>query len=181
MEIATDTIQIRPFQLTDFAMVFSYMGDEETTHFLPSGKMSEDQVRTFIDNNTKAFAVLLRKSGTLIGHIDFFACFGDHTYEIGWAFNKAYQRKGYAYQAASMVIGYGFEQLGVHRIIATCQPENPPSYKLMERLGMRKEAFFRQCIPKGQGVWWDEYLYALLASEYETVTHTDVNMSSKGG
>lgn len=41
---------------------------------------------------------------------------------------------------------YGFERLQRQRIIATCQPENPASVGVMEKIGMRREGHFRQCI-----------------------------------
>lgn len=167
MEIKTDALYIRPFKATDFDKVFSYMSDEDTTHFLPSGRMSEDEVKDFLRKSIKAFAVVLPQNSELMGHIEFYPCFGDHTYEIGWVFNRNHQQKGYAFKAASAVIKYGFERLDIHRIVSTCQPENPASYRLMEKLGMVKEGFFRQCIPKGDGVWWDELFYSILKSDYE--------------
>ena len=36
----------------------------------------------------------------------------------------------------------------------------------MDKLGMRREAHFRQALPRETGEWWDEYFYALLAEEY---------------
>ncbi|GLB61667.1 hypothetical protein NCCP133_37960 [Cytobacillus sp. NCCP-133] len=59
------------------------------------------------------------------------------------------------------VLKGGFEELGLHRIIAACQLENPPSYRVMEKIGMRREGFYKKCIPHGDE-WWDEYYYAIL-------------------
>lgn len=59
--------------------------------------------------------------------------------------------------------------MGLHRIIATCQPENTPSYRVMEKLGMRREGYFQQCIPRGD-IWWDEYYYAMLKTEWRTIS-----------
>lgn len=151
-------------------MVYNYMSDEVTTHFLPNGQMFEDELTVFLKSNTKAFAVTLLKNSVLIGHIEFYPCFGNHTYEIGWVFNRKYQKKGYAFQAASAVIKHGFEHLKIHRIVSTCQPENPDSFRLMEKLGMVREGFFRQCIPKGDGVWWDELFYSMLRSDFDKAT-----------
>jgi len=52
-------------------------------------------------------------------------------------------------------------------IIATCQPENEASWKLAEKAGMRREGFFRKCIYKEDGIWWDEYFYAILENEWK--------------
>ena len=59
---------------------------------------------------------------------------------------------------------YGFKEMKLHRIIATCQPQNTPSYRVMEKIGMRREGYFRKCIPHGNE-WWDEYYYAILEEE----------------
>jgi ribosomal-protein-alanine N-acetyltransferase len=48
--------------------------------------------------------------------------------------------KGYATEAAEALIDYGFKALKLHRIIATCQPENIPSWYVAEKLGMTREA-----------------------------------------
>ncbi len=59
--------------------------------------------------------------------------FGEHTYEIGWVFNPDYYNKGYASEAAQALLNYGFKDMQLHRIIATCQPQNIASYKVMEK------------------------------------------------
>ena len=48
-------------------------------------------------------------------------------------FNPKYYNKGYASEAAHSVLKYGFEKMKLH-IIATCQPDNIPSYRVMEKL-----------------------------------------------
>jgi RimJ/RimL family protein N-acetyltransferase len=59
----------------------------------------------------------------------------------------------------------GFEGLGLHRIVGRCDARNRASAKVMERLGMRREAYFRQNeIVRGE--WTDELVYAMLADEW---------------
>ncbi len=69
-------------------------------------------------------------------------------------------------EAAFSLLRYSFEELHLHRVIATCQPENIPSYRVMEKLGMRREGFFRKCIYRGGNTWCDEYFYAMLEEEW---------------
>jgi RimJ/RimL family protein N-acetyltransferase len=92
--------------------------------------------------------------------------FEQRTYEIGWTIHPAYQRQGYATEAAAALLHYGFAEMKLHRIIATCQPENVASYRVMEKIGMRREGHFQQCIYRGDDQWWDEYFYAMLAQEW---------------
>ena len=86
--------------------------------------------------------------------------------EIGWMVHKAYRGKGYASEAARALITYGFLTLGLHRIIATCDPRNMPSIRIMEKLGMRREAEFVDSVVLGDGEWHNEYFFAITANEW---------------
>ncbi|OOM81047.1 hypothetical protein CLPUN_12070 [Clostridium puniceum] len=66
---------------------------------------------------------------------------------------------------------YAFKELNVRRIIARCDPKNPPSWKLLERLKMRREGHLRQNIyffkdEKDEPIWKDTYEYGILKSEW---------------
>jgi hypothetical protein len=78
--------------------------------------------------------------------------FAPRTYEIGWVLARQFHRPGYATEAARALIDHGFRTLALHRIIATYQPENPPSWRGMEKLGMRREGHFIECIHRGGDV-----------------------------
>lgn len=106
--------------------------------------------------------------GALVGHIMFHPWYAPRTYEIGWAFHPVYHGQGYASEAAQALLDYGFRTMDLHRVIATCQPENPASARVMEKIGMRREGFFRQCIYRGADEWWDEWFYAILHHEWRT-------------
>lgn len=56
---------------------------------------------------------------------------------------------------------------GVHRIYAECAPQNEPSWKVMEKIGMEREAHFRKNVSfhnddNGEPIYWDTYVYAIL-------------------
>ena len=92
------------------------------------------------------------------GHRDFEAK------EVGYIINKKYQRKGYASEALSAVIENGFKA-GVHRIYAECDPRNTCSWKLLEKVGLEREAHLKQNVffhrdENGQPKWKDTYVYA---------------------
>lgn len=87
------------------------------------------------------------------------------TVEIGYRFDPRHHGSGYATEAARALCDHLFARAGVHRITAFCVAENEPSFRLMERLGMRREACFRAYSRLG-GRWYDELVYAVLASEW---------------
>lgn len=170
MNIVTERLQIRNFVFEDWEEVHTYTSDPIVMKYIPEGVFSKKDAQDFVQKNigdeARMFAVVLTEENKLIGHMAFFKYFGSHTYEIGWVFNKDYYNRGYASEAARALLKFGFEELKLHRIIATCQPENPPSYRVMEKIGMRREGYFQKCIPHGDG-WWDEYYYAILEEEWE--------------
>ena len=71
-----------------------------------------------------------------------------------------------ATEALSALIDMLFDELAKHRIIASIDPRNEPSIRLMERLGFRKEAHFHRSIFM-HGEWTDDVIYAMLQSEWK--------------
>ena len=168
--IETQRLRIRPFQRNDWQAVYDYTSDPAVMMYIPEGPFTLEQAKAFVSDNmgeqAHFVAVLLNTDDLLVGHMEFHPWFASQTYEIGWIFNRAYHGQGYATEAAMALLQYGFETLHLHRIIATCQPENVASCRVMEKLGMRGEAHFRKCIRRADNRWWDEYFYALLEEEW---------------
>ncbi|MDN4492709.1 GNAT family N-acetyltransferase [Ureibacillus aquaedulcis] len=169
MYLESNRLLIRKFIIDDVEEVYEYSSNPLVMKYIPEGVMTEEETRNFIleniGDNAKKFAVILKDENRLIGHLEFFKYFGNHTYEIGWVLNPNYYNQGFATEAAHTVLDYGFSRLKLHRIIATCQPENIASYRIMEKIGMRREGYFKKCIPHGDE-WWDEYYYSILDEEW---------------
>jgi ribosomal-protein-alanine N-acetyltransferase len=87
---------------------------------------------------------------------------------IGWMLGCRYQGQGLATEAARALVDFGFGSMGLHRIFARTGRANTRSWLLMERLGMRREAHFRQS-DKVRDEWADEFVYAILAHEWKRV------------
>jgi ribosomal-protein-alanine N-acetyltransferase len=179
--IETQRLRIRPVQPDDWQAVYDYTSDPVVMMYIPEGlgagtdqgivePFTPEQAKAFVADNMSEqahfVAVLLNTDDMLVGHMQFHPWFAPQIYEIGWVFNRAYHGHGYATEAAMALLQYGFETLRLHRIIATCQPENVASCRVMEKLGMRREAHFRKCIGRPDNRWWDEYFYALLEEEW---------------
>ncbi len=175
--IETQRLRIRSFQRDDWQAVYDYTSDPAVMMHFPEGQFTPEQARAFVADNmgehARAVAVLFKRADMLIGHMEFHPWFAPQTYEIGWVFNRVYHGQGYATEAALALIRYGFEALHLHRIIATCQPENVASWRVMEKLGMRREAHFRKCVRRPDNRWWDEYFYALLEEEWFKANETN--------
>ena len=85
--------------------------------------------------------------------------------EIGITLATSAQGAGYATEALQALFQYLFNDLQLHRVIAITDCLNLPTARLLERIGMRREAHFRQNI-WFKGAWGDEFQYALLREEW---------------
>lgn len=86
--------------------------------------------------------------------------------ELGWVLDPAYTGKGYATEAIRAVMDFCFGPLGLRRVHAGCFADNEPSWRLMERLGMRREEFSRKTALHRSGEWLDGMNYGVLAEEW---------------
>jgi [ribosomal protein S5]-alanine N-acetyltransferase len=174
--IETQRLRIRSFQRNDWQAVYGYTSDPAVMRYIPEEPFTPEQAKAFVADNmgeqARFVAVLLKTDDMLVGHMEFHPWFASRTYEIGWVFDRAYHGQGYATEAAMALLRYGFEALHLHRIVATSQPENVASWRVMERMGMRREAHFRKCIRRADNRWWDEYFYALLEEEWFEASKT---------
>ncbi|SFC65059.1 Protein N-acetyltransferase, RimJ/RimL family [Nocardioides terrae] len=86
--------------------------------------------------------------------------------ELGWVLDPAYAGHGYATEAVRALLRYCFEDLGVRRIVANCFLDNDASWRLMERVGRRRETHAIAESLHRSGAWLDTVGYALLADEW---------------
>ncbi|MEV4736529.1 MULTISPECIES: GNAT family N-acetyltransferase [unclassified Microbacterium] len=86
--------------------------------------------------------------------------------ELGWVLDPAYTGRGYATEAIRAVIDACFGPLGLRRVHAGCFADNEPSWRLMERIGMRREEFSRRTALHRSGEWLDGMNYGILAEEW---------------
>jgi RimJ/RimL family protein N-acetyltransferase len=85
--------------------------------------------------------------------------------ELGYWVAPDHQRRGYGTAAVELVVEYGFDQLGLHKIAARVFEFNDPSARLLERVGFVREGVHRD---EGfvDGAFHDTYWYGLLAEEW---------------
>lgn len=169
MILKTERLIIKPMSHFDVDAIHEILSDKETMTFFVEGTYSKEKVKEILNRNNNTprhFTVSLKSSKRVIGKLSFNDWFMKDTYEIGWIFSKTATNNGYCTEAANAMLDYAFNTLNAHRVIATCQPENIPSNRVCEKLGMRKEALFKQSIHYKDEIWWDEYHYGILKEEY---------------
>jgi RimJ/RimL family protein N-acetyltransferase len=92
------------------------------------------------------------------------------TIELGWSYHPDAQGKGYASECAETLLALSFTEIGAHRVMAELDPRNDSSVRLCERLGMTKEAHFREDL-RFKGEWADTGVYAILEREWSATDH----------
>ena len=176
MHLESERLILRDFDSSDGNELFEYLSDPDVVRYEPyeTYTLVEAINEAASRENNKAFiAICLKESGKLIGNLYYSKTEPDYidTYEIGYVFNREFQGKGYATEAVKRLLDHIFSNLKAHRVVAFCNPENTPSWNLLERLGFRREAeridnmFFKRDA-KGNPLWFNSYQYALLANEY---------------
>lgn len=86
--------------------------------------------------------------------------------ELGWVLDPAHYGRGYTTEAVTELLRYCFADLDVHRVTAGCFADDETSWRLMERIGMRREAHARRNALHRSGRWLDSFTYALLADDW---------------
>lgn len=175
--ILSSRLALRPFTRGDLDAVFSYRGRADVARHLFDPPLSREecaiaiqqriaQVALETEGDRIILAVDARETGVLVGEVSLIWRSVDARQgEVGWIFHPDYHGRGFATEAATALLDLGFGLVDLHRIFARCDVANSASWRLMERLGMRREAHFREHA-LFKGGWDEEFHYALLQREW---------------
>ncbi|WP_327639927.1 GNAT family N-acetyltransferase [Kribbella sp. NBC_00482] len=178
LPIETDRLTLRRYVENDYDDLLKLQSNPDVTRFLLYDVRTPEQVTEALtgrladvpmdrDGRALTVAVVLRDTGQHLGEVTLFMNNVEHrTGEIGYVFHPESHGHGYAAEASVELLRLGFEELGLHRIIARLDARNTGSVKLLERLGLRQEAHFVQN-EYLKGEWTDELVFALLYSEWD--------------
>jgi [ribosomal protein S5]-alanine N-acetyltransferase len=175
--LETQRLIIREFKKDDWRAAHEYGSDPEVVQFVPFGPNTEKDTRDFINRiidqqKTQprilyTLALVNKSEDRLIGSCELrITGPTEKTAEIGYVLNRQYWQQGYMTEAARAIIAFGFQQLGLHRIFATCYPVNTGSYGVMEKIGMHREGYLRE-YKLVKGAWRDCLLYSILETEFQ--------------
>jgi len=174
MQLESTRLIIREFEEGDFASVHAYAADPIVTEFTMWGPNTEEDTVNYLEEmrrmkeqdprDSYELALVLKDSGRLIGGV------GLHRLktnaELGYCLNSAYWGQGYASEAALTMCRFGFKDLGVNRIYATCRPGNVGSANVMRKIGMKQEGHLRQHL-WFKGNFHDSYQFSILREDFE--------------
>jgi RimJ/RimL family protein N-acetyltransferase len=176
--VHTDRLTLRPATIADLDATWQYRRLDEVSRWLTQAPATLEQYRTrFEDPDSLAKTLIVESAGEIIG--DLMLQIGDGwaqaevadqargvQAELGWVFHPDHAGQGYATEAVRALIRLCFDDLGLRRVTAGCFAANEASWRLMERVGMRREAYTVQDSLHRSGSWLDGMAYALLAHEW---------------
>lgn len=182
--IRTHRLALRPFTRDDLDAVHTYVSDPEVVRYLywevatdraAARRMLDGKIGHWSLGEAGQSLILAvervdgggpGRPGVLVGEVVLKWLSREHRQgEVGFVITPEHQGHGYAVEAATALLSLAFVDLGLHRVIGRCDARNTASARVMERLGMRREAHFVHSeIFKGE--WGDEYIYAMLAHEF---------------
>ncbi|XRQ15077.1 GNAT family N-acetyltransferase [Actinomadura welshii] len=176
--ISTDRLLLRRAASGDVDATWAYRRLPETYEWVTAAIETYDDYRErFLREERLADLLIVELGGTVIGDLtlqvqDAWAQeeVADQAKsvqgELGWTLDPSYGGKGYATEAVRALIDISFKSLGLRRLHADCFYDNESSWRLMERVGMRREQHtVRDSLHRTKG-WLDGLSYALLAEEW---------------
>ena len=180
MELRTERLTLREFRLDDDIAVHRYGSDEDVTRYTTWGPNSLADTATYLSEVAHEAAREPRTSFTLavatfddelIGAVNLTIIDRQSTGELGYVLARDQWGHGYATEVARRLILFGFDELELLRITATCHPDNFASARVLEKAGMHFEKTIRDHL-RVRGGWRDSRVFAIAASD-EGAVHSD--------
>ena len=175
--LETERLVLRPFSEDDYDVLHEMRSSEDVSRYLYTYPFSPERTRDFLQVKIAGAAVehegqwlsaaaTLRETGQVVADAGLLWVSEEHRQgEIGFVVHPAHQRHGYAAEAARPLIAFGFETLGLHRVIGRLDARNDASARVLEKLGMRREAHLVEN-EWVKGEWQSEIVYAVLARDW---------------
>jgi RimJ/RimL family protein N-acetyltransferase len=185
----TPRLVLRRFAPEDAAAFRAYRSDPAVARYQGWDSCSEEEAIEFVRRQSVQpvgipgewlqIAIALKATNELIGD----CALKVHAHDpqqatLGGTFARSHQRRGYVPEAFTCLLDMVFLKMNLHRVIADTDVENTAAWKLMERLGLRREGHLHQSL-WFKGRWADEYLYAILREEW-LARRTTAGLATRG-
>jgi RimJ/RimL family protein N-acetyltransferase len=175
--IRTDRLLLRPFTEADFDSLYEMHSDEGVVRWLYNDARTRVQVVELLKvkiagasvnapGDWLCAAVESGETGRLIGDVSLLWASEQHrSGELGFIVHPAHHGNGYATEASRPLLDWAFGNLGLHRVIGRTEARNAGSSRVLEKLGMRREAHLVEN-EWVKGEWQSELVYAVLDREW---------------
>ncbi len=175
--LETERLVLRPFEPDDLAALCEIHGDEANARYLYNDARTAELVAELLERKIAgasmraegdwlSAAAVLRATGEVVCDLALnWASEAHQQGEIGFVAHPAHHGRGYTTEAARPLLVFAFETLGLHRVVGRLEARNVASARVLEKLGMRREAHFVES-EWVKGEWQSELVYAMLAREW---------------
>lgn len=175
--IESERLVLRPFEGQDLASFARIQADPEVCRYLYWPPRDLEQSRAALsrkmgaraisaEGGSLALAVVSRSTGELVADLSLWlASEADAQGEIGFVVAPEHQGRGYATEAARLVLAIAFDGVGMHRVVGRLEVRNAASARVLEKIGMRREAELLEN-EWVKGEWQSEAVYAVLSREW---------------
>ena len=173
--LCTERLVLRKISVSDAEDMFAYSANEDLTRYLlwdphPDLFYTEHYIRYLQERYAAGdfydFAVVSKETGRMIGTVGFTSFdLPNRSAEIGYVIAPNSQGRGYATEAVTRLISFGFDECALERISAVCMKENLASMRVMEKCGLKREGLLRSAV-FAKGEMRDVYLSAITKKDY---------------
>lgn len=174
VEVTTDRLLLREFRVEDCAAVHALASDPAVARYTAWGPLTLEETAQELRAAVRSaqevprvrhgLAVVERASGAVIGSVELRVVSARHRRgQLDCALARSSWSKGYATEAGRALLDLAFDELGLHKLTATCDPRNTGSRLVLEKVGMQQEGYLRDHVLVG-GAWQDRLLFGLVAS-----------------
>jgi ribosomal-protein-alanine N-acetyltransferase len=173
-EFESERLYFRKIKPGDANYIYNLRSNNDVMRFMDvprhysikdSEKLVESIEGSYKTETGITWAIVEKKSNEFIGYIGFIRMTPEHCRaEIGYALDPKYWGKGYMYESIKRIADFGFNKLNLHSIEANVNPLNERSKKVLERVGFKNEAYFRENY-LFDGNFLDSIIYSLLEKD----------------
>ena len=175
VRLATARLDLRPLEAADTDAIFAMRSDPVIQRYGSHPPWTERQTAVdYIERNVRVmaagtdaqFAIVRRADAAVLGTCTLYQLDAQcRLAQVGYALRVSEWGQGYAAEAVTTLLDWGFAQLDLNRVEADVDPRNVPSIRAMERLGFVLEGHLRERWIVG-GEFCDSLIYGLLAREW---------------
>jgi RimJ/RimL family protein N-acetyltransferase len=178
-QLQTQRLRLKGLTVSDAEALFRYRSLPEVTQFQSWAPTSIEEAIQFIEEDTChvmdqpdswfQLGIFLNENQTMIGDLGIHFLAEGSTVEIGVTVAPAYQGRGFAAEAVLRVVEFLFDTLHKNKVVASVDPGNIKSMKLMKRVGFRLEGIYKNTV-LFRGEWTDDAVYTLSREEWQNLT-----------
>jgi ribosomal-protein-alanine N-acetyltransferase len=176
VQLSTERLVLREFTAEDCGDLHQIESDPEVARYQSFEPRTRAEMQAYLEGalvdaqerprRTYDLAVVLTTSNRLIGRCGLQVTdFDLREAQVWYTLHRSQWGQGYIPEALRALVDFGFTQLRLHRIVADCDPANRPSYRVLEKIGMRREGHLVENAWL-KGSWVDSVVYAILDREW---------------